>query len=75
MQCREFREIADSYLSNELMVETNHGVIAHLEQCAECRQELKARRELRGQASRGVHKIAREPIATRIRCPSQYTVA
>ena len=48
MQCREFREIADSYLSNELMVETNHGVIAHLEQCAECRQELKARRELRG---------------------------
>lgn len=49
MQCREFREIADSYLSNELMVETNHGFIAHLEQCAECRQELKARRELRGQ--------------------------
>ncbi len=49
MQCREFREIADSYLSNELMVETNHRVIAHLEQCAECRQELKARRELRGQ--------------------------
>ena len=48
MQCREFREIADSYLSNELMVETNHGVIAHLEQCADCRQELKARRELRG---------------------------
>lgn len=48
MQCREFREIADSYLSNELMVETNHGVISHLEQCAECRQELKARRELRG---------------------------
>jgi len=48
MQCREFREIADSYLSNELMVETNHGMIAHLEQCADCRQELKARRELRG---------------------------
>ena len=48
MQCREFREIVDSYLSNELIVETNHGVISHLEQCAECRQELKARRELRG---------------------------
>src|SRR5258705_12754929 len=48
MQCREFKEIADSYLSNELMVETNHGVISHLEQCAECRQELKARRESRG---------------------------
>ncbi len=47
MQCREFREVADSYLSSELMVETNHGVISHLEQCVECRQELKARRELR----------------------------
>ena len=48
MQCREFREIVDSYLSDELIVETNHGVISHLEQCAECRHELKARRELRG---------------------------
>lgn len=48
MQCREFRDIADSYLSDELIVETNHGVISHLEHCAECRQELTARRELRG---------------------------
>src|SRR5689334_2221880 len=47
MRCHEFREIADSYLSNELIVETNHAVISHLEHCAECRQELKARRELR----------------------------
>ena len=31
MQCREFRDIADSYLGNELIVETNHEVISHLE--------------------------------------------
>jgi len=49
MQCREFREIADSYLGNELIVETNHEVISHLEHCAECRRELAARRELRSQ--------------------------
>src|SRR5712675_932478 len=49
MQCREFREIADSYLGNELIVETNHEVISHLEQCPECRRELAARRELRSQ--------------------------
>jgi len=49
MQCREFREIADSYLGDELIVETNHEVIAHLEQCAGCRRELAARRELRRQ--------------------------
>lgn len=47
MRCRDFREIADSYLSDELLVETNHDVIRHLESCAECRRELTARRELR----------------------------
>ncbi|MBA2735029.1 MAG: zf-HC2 domain-containing protein [Acidobacteria bacterium] len=47
MQCRDFREVADSYLSDELLIETNHDVIAHLEACADCRRELAARRELR----------------------------
>jgi hypothetical protein len=47
MQCRDFREVADSYLSDELSVETNHDVIAHLEDCVDCRRELAARRELR----------------------------
>jgi anti-sigma factor RsiW len=47
MQCRDFREIADSYLSDELLVETNHDVLRHLETCADCRNELTARRELR----------------------------
>ena len=47
MQCDQFRELADSYLQNELIVETNHQINSHLEHCAECRQELSARRELR----------------------------
>lgn len=47
MQCRDFREVADSYLSDELLVETNHEMIAHLEACADCRRELAARRGLR----------------------------
>lgn len=49
MQCDQFRQLADSYLHNELMVETNHQINSHLEHCAECRQELSARRELRTQ--------------------------
>src|SRR5258708_34144315 len=56
MQCREFRDIADSYLGNELIVETNHEVISHLEHCAECRCELAARRELRSQLREAVIK-------------------
>ncbi|HMS42393.1 MAG TPA: zf-HC2 domain-containing protein, partial [Pyrinomonadaceae bacterium] len=47
MNCKDFKEIADSYLSNELLVETNHEVLQHLENCVNCRHELGARRELR----------------------------
>ena len=47
MQCRDFRELADHYLSDELLVETNHDVNKHLESCAGCRRELAARRSLR----------------------------
>ena len=47
MNCKDFREIADSYLCDELIVETNHEVFQHLENCANCRQELATRREIR----------------------------
>lgn len=47
MQCDDFREIVDSYLSDQLLIETNHDVIRHLESCGECRSELAARRQLR----------------------------
>lgn len=47
MNCRDFREIIDSYLSDELLTETNHGVLRHLEECANCRAEIEARRAIR----------------------------
>jgi len=49
MQCDDFREIADSYLSDELLIETNHDVIRHLESCSKCRRDMAARRQLRHQ--------------------------
>jgi hypothetical protein len=49
MQCDDFREIADSYLSDQLLIETNHDVIRHLDSCANCRLELASRRQLRHQ--------------------------
>lgn len=58
MRCRDFREIADSYLSDELLVETNHDVIRHLETCADCRGELAARRELRNKLREGFQNTA-----------------
>src|ERR1044072_1130716 len=53
VQCRDFQELADSYLSDELLVETNHDVIRHLQTCADCRRELAARRNLRSKLRSG----------------------
>jgi hypothetical protein len=36
----------DSYLNDELLVETNHEVLRHLESCVACRSELAAHRAL-----------------------------
>ncbi len=58
MQCHDFREIADSYLSDELLVETNHDVMRHLESCAGCRGELAARRNLRAQLRTGFQQAS-----------------
>lgn len=49
MHCKDFREIADSYLSDELLVETNLEVLRHLENCSDCRGQMSARREIRSQ--------------------------
>ena len=47
MNCKDFREIVDSYLSDELLTETNHEMLLHMENCLECRDEIKARRSIR----------------------------
>jgi putative zinc finger protein len=47
MQCRDVRELADSFLSEQLLVETNHELLRHLETCPECRAEIAGRRGMR----------------------------
>ncbi|MGI8786496.1 MAG: anti-sigma factor family protein [Pyrinomonadaceae bacterium] len=46
MKCQDFRELIDSYLSDELLTETNHDLLRHLEECADCRREIQTRRNL-----------------------------
>ncbi len=48
MNCRDVREVADSFLCEELLTETNHEILRHLETCPSCRTEIDARRRLRG---------------------------
>ncbi len=46
-ECQEIRELLDSYLSNELLVETNHAVLRHLATCTSCSSEAERRRATR----------------------------
>ena len=48
MNCRDVREVADSFLCEELLTETNHDILRHLDTCPSCRTEIDARRRLRG---------------------------
>ena len=47
MNCRDFRNVADSFLSNELLTDTSHDILLHLDSCPSCRAEIAARRRLR----------------------------
>lgn len=47
MECRDVRPLAEAYLSEQLLVETTHALVAHLERCPACRTEFEAQRRLR----------------------------
>lgn len=47
MNCRDVRELADAFIADQLIVETTHGLVRHLETCEACRAEIAARRALR----------------------------
>lgn len=47
MNCQQFKEMMDSYIGDELLVETNHDVLRHLENCPACRAALSAQRNFR----------------------------
>ena len=61
MECRNFKELLDSYLSDELAVESNHQIIRHSEMCPNCRQEMGARRNMRSMLRDGVKATTASP--------------
>jgi anti-sigma factor RsiW len=44
--CRQMRELMDSFISGELTVESNHEVLRHVERCDACRTELERRERM-----------------------------
>jgi anti-sigma factor RsiW len=47
MQCRDARELLDSFLAQELLVETNHELLRHVSGCPDCKSDLDTRARLR----------------------------
>lgn len=79
MDCRNFKDLLDSYLCGELAVETNHAVLRHAEHCSGCRGEMAARRQLREALRRACSKEAmsaeaRERLRARLRAEARLGV-
>ena len=77
MECRDVREMADSFLAEELLTETNHEILRHLDTCPVCRTDLDGRRALREGMQRAFHRapnLGPSPeFAARLRTTLQNT--
>jgi len=79
MQCRDARELLDSFIGEELLVETNHELLRHLATCPECSAELDGRRQIRSGLKQAFSRSAAlqvrpefaNELATQLRTPSQ----
>jgi len=52
--CDKTRKFLDSYISSELLVETNHEILRHLEGCESCSTELETRTRIRARSKAAV---------------------
>ncbi len=52
--CARIRRYMDSYINNELLVETNHEVLRHLETCPACAAEVESRTRVKTRLKRAV---------------------
>jgi len=66
--CEKTRKYLDAYVSNELMVETNHEVLRHIKGCPSCAAEVDTRARLRSRLKAAVNaqSVPRE-LQVRIR--------
>ena len=55
MECRDVRDMADSFLSGELVAETSREILRHRNTCSVCRADLDARQSLRDGVRRAFH--------------------
>lgn len=64
MECREVRQLAEAFVSEQLLVETTRAIVGHLERCPACRAEVEGLRRLRAatrSAFEGAPHLAAQP--------------
>ena len=74
LDCQHVLEVMDSYLCEELSVETNHGFQRHLAECRDCAAELKRRRRLRALLSETLNVPLDDVDADRARARITHAV-
>lgn len=67
MKCQDFRELIDSYLCDELLTETNHEVLRHLEHCRNCREITEERRIFRARLRSAVQNCGELKICEKFK--------
>ena len=60
-ECGKILRYLDSYISNELLIETNHEVLRHLDNCPACAAEAEDRARLRAMLREAVEGQAVAP--------------
>jgi anti-sigma factor RsiW len=75
-RCERILNLLDSYVSNELLVETNHEVLQHLEECRACSAALQNRRRTKSLLQRAVASEAPLPaLRARLQSRLRSTIA
>ncbi len=74
MKCQDFRELIDSYLCDELLTETNHEVLRHLEKCANCRSVIEERRIFRARLRSAVQNFEEHKICEKFNVNLQVSL-
>jgi predicted anti-sigma-YlaC factor YlaD len=66
--CIRIRAFLDSYINDELLVETTHEVLRHLESCPDCGEELRRQQDLKSILKKAVmREVVPDGLEARIK--------
>jgi hypothetical protein len=73
--CARIRRYVDSYINHELLVETNHEVLRHLEMCPACAAEVESRTRIKARLKSAVkNQSIPEDLGARVRAALRHNI-